>query len=315
MSTIRTDAEQAGAQAPAEAPKLRRFRVLCAVTRSEWYAIDAADEDDSAPGSFQRRRAGRNRRHHERHRMRHRGGAIMSDPITAAFAVTPDWMLDIRAYDGLEIQPCHTVGFCRRRQGDRRTVEPEQAQFWTVYGHCREGGVNAFEDFPDPAAARAFAGRLLTATRICGNTVFSTCRAELIPPRQVLRGLAGFLLTAWTIILPSNIPGGVGGSAPHRVEDLRAKRAPHSVLRNRSAVATRVNRQVPQARETRRSRADFFFTLPTGDEGQGAARRGRAGGNSFPKRGNIFPPGLSIIIMSTTGDERRRGARAKRAAV
>ena len=52
MSTIRTDAEQAGAQAPAEAPKLRRFRVLCAVTRSEWYAIDAADEDTARREAF-----------------------------------------------------------------------------------------------------------------------------------------------------------------------------------------------------------------------------------------------------------------------
>ena len=72
----------------------------------------------------------------------------MSDPITAAFAVTPDWMLDIRAYDGLEIQPCHTVGFADRGKEIVEPCEPEQAEFWTVYGHCREGGVNAFEDFP-----------------------------------------------------------------------------------------------------------------------------------------------------------------------
>ena len=45
MTNIRTPAEPAGAQAPVEAPKLKRFRVLCAVTRAEWYEIMSPDED------------------------------------------------------------------------------------------------------------------------------------------------------------------------------------------------------------------------------------------------------------------------------
>ncbi len=72
----------------------------------------------------------------------------------------PDWMVNIRAYDGLEIQPCCTVGFDNGKE-IVEPCEPGQADFWTVYGHCCEGGVNAFEDFPDPGAARAFAERLL----------------------------------------------------------------------------------------------------------------------------------------------------------
>jgi hypothetical protein len=52
MSTIRTHAEQAGAKAPAEAPKLRKFRVLCAVTRAEWYEIEAPDENTARRDAF-----------------------------------------------------------------------------------------------------------------------------------------------------------------------------------------------------------------------------------------------------------------------
>jgi len=43
------------------------------------------------------------------------------------------------------------------------TCEPDAADFWTVYGHQREGGVTAFEDFPDHAAAQRFARLLLAA--------------------------------------------------------------------------------------------------------------------------------------------------------
>ncbi len=39
--------------------------------------------------------------------------------------------------------------------------EPEAAEFWSVYGHDRTGGVLCFEDFPTQAQARAFADRLL----------------------------------------------------------------------------------------------------------------------------------------------------------
>ncbi|MGO9172228.1 MAG: hypothetical protein ACLP7P_09715 [Rhodomicrobium sp.] len=63
MSTIRQSpayakatagkAEQAGAQAPAEAPKLRKFRVLYAVTRGECYEIDAPDEATAFAEAFE----------------------------------------------------------------------------------------------------------------------------------------------------------------------------------------------------------------------------------------------------------------------
>ena len=80
----------------------------------------------------------------------------MTDPITAAFAATPHWMLNIRAFDGLEIQPCQIIE--RDSQG-KETVEPcepEEADFWTVYGHYRTGGVDAFEDFPTPGSGASF---------------------------------------------------------------------------------------------------------------------------------------------------------------
>jgi hypothetical protein len=41
-----------GAQAPAETGKLRRFRVLCAVTRAEWYEIDAVNEEAARHQAF-----------------------------------------------------------------------------------------------------------------------------------------------------------------------------------------------------------------------------------------------------------------------
>ena len=44
--------KQVGAQAPAETLKLRRFRVLCAVTRAEWYEIDAPNEETARHQAF-----------------------------------------------------------------------------------------------------------------------------------------------------------------------------------------------------------------------------------------------------------------------
>lgn len=40
---------------------------------------------------------------------------------------------------------------------------PEDAEFWSVYGHCRSGGVLCLEDFPTETEAHAFAKRLLDA--------------------------------------------------------------------------------------------------------------------------------------------------------
>ena len=79
-------------------------------------------------------------------------------PIDLAKALTPHWMRNIEEFNGLEIAPCRVVGHDRF---DNAIVEPcddapEQAAFWTVYGHYRTGGVDAFEDFPTEAEARAF---------------------------------------------------------------------------------------------------------------------------------------------------------------
>ena len=86
-------------------------------------------------------------------------------PIDAAKAVTPTWMWRIREFDALEIAPCRVVG----RDGlGNEIVEPcdgapEEAAFWTVYGHLRTGGVDAIEDFPTEAEAVLFHDQLIAA--------------------------------------------------------------------------------------------------------------------------------------------------------
>ena len=80
----------------------------------------------------------------------------MTNPVTVA----PSWLPVIGDCDGLEIHPCCVIGF----SDDMEIVEvcePDEADFFTVYGHCREGGVTAFEDFQTVIAAREFAERLL----------------------------------------------------------------------------------------------------------------------------------------------------------
>jgi len=56
MANIRTDADRAGAKAPVKAHKkarkLKTYRVLCAVTRAEWYEIQAPDEDTARRQAF-----------------------------------------------------------------------------------------------------------------------------------------------------------------------------------------------------------------------------------------------------------------------
>jgi len=52
MANIRKHAGPAGAKAPALARKLKRYRVLYAVTRAEWYEIGAPDEDTARRDAF-----------------------------------------------------------------------------------------------------------------------------------------------------------------------------------------------------------------------------------------------------------------------
>ncbi len=85
-------------------------------------------------------------------------------PIDAANALTPDWMRRIQEFDALEVAPCRVVG---HDSLGNEIVEPcddapEEAVFWTVYGHLRSGGVDAFEDFATEAEARAFHDRLIS---------------------------------------------------------------------------------------------------------------------------------------------------------
>jgi len=84
-------------------------------------------------------------------------------PIQAANALTPHWMRSIHDFDALEIHPCLAVG---RDSDGTEYVEPchpAQADFWTVYGHFRSGGADAFEDFATQAEARAFHDRLIAS--------------------------------------------------------------------------------------------------------------------------------------------------------
>ena len=86
----------------------------------------------------------------------------MTHPIEHAKALTPFWMRNIHQFDGLEIHPCRT----ERAEDGTPFIEqcaPEDAEFWSVYGHYKTGGVSCFEDFPTKAQARAFAARLLEA--------------------------------------------------------------------------------------------------------------------------------------------------------
>jgi hypothetical protein len=81
------------------------------------------------------------------------------NPIEAAFAATPSWMLTIRNFDAIEVHPCCVVGFADGVEMVE-TCEPEDAHFWSVYGHYVTGGLDCFEDFPTEAEAEVFAARL-----------------------------------------------------------------------------------------------------------------------------------------------------------
>ena len=82
-----------------------------------------------------------------------------SNPIAAAFAATPWWMLAIRSFDAIEVHPCCAVGVAAGIE-IVETCEPADARFWSVYGHCVTGGLECFADFPTAAAAEDFAAQL-----------------------------------------------------------------------------------------------------------------------------------------------------------
>lgn len=59
-------------------------------------------------------------------------------------------------FDGLEIQPIASY-----EQEDGTTwcepCSPEEAEFWSAYGHLKEGGVFCIGDFATESLARAYA--------------------------------------------------------------------------------------------------------------------------------------------------------------
>jgi hypothetical protein len=81
-----------------------------------------------------------------------------SNPIAAAFALTPWWMLAIRDFDAIALHPCCIVGLDDGR--DIVAVCEEPAEFWSVYGHRPDGRWECFEDFATKTEAEAFATRL-----------------------------------------------------------------------------------------------------------------------------------------------------------
>jgi hypothetical protein len=86
-----------------------------------------------------------------------------NNPIELAQAAVPWWFYRILEFDGLEIHPVRERtdpddGFRYCEQ-----CAPDAADFWSVYGQLREGGVLCFEDFTTEAEARAFAESLLHA--------------------------------------------------------------------------------------------------------------------------------------------------------
>jgi len=93
----------------------------------------------------------------------------MISPIELAKALTPWWMMEIRSFDGLEVHPVRDYNR-DKASTDSMPVDhetrcdpcpPHEAEFWSVYGHCREGGILCIEDFDSEKQALDFARHLL----------------------------------------------------------------------------------------------------------------------------------------------------------
>ena len=95
------------------------------------------------------------------------------DPIAKAIAANRWWVDLMDYFDALEIHPIRDTSWNDAEQGPRpfdsednetwcEPCAPEEAHFWSIYGHLRTGGVDYFEDFATEAEARALAQRLLS---------------------------------------------------------------------------------------------------------------------------------------------------------
>lgn len=85
---------------------------------------------------------------------------MSESPTKAAKSITPSWSYRLSDYDGLEIHPVRDYD----KSGDQtwcEVCEPHEAEFWSVYGHLIEGGVECLEDFETEGQADLFASRLL----------------------------------------------------------------------------------------------------------------------------------------------------------
>jgi hypothetical protein len=85
----------------------------------------------------------------------------MTNTSSSIDAATPRWLLTIWEFDALEIHPCAVVGHDSMGGDIVEQCEPDDAHFWTVFGHYRSGGVDDFEDFATEAEATAFHDRLI----------------------------------------------------------------------------------------------------------------------------------------------------------
>ncbi|MDR3423954.1 MAG: hypothetical protein P4M13_02590 [Alphaproteobacteria bacterium] len=78
-------------------------------------------------------------------------------PLDLAKSLTPWGMKWINEFNGLEIHPCQVIGSLNGEQ-IARPCAPEQASFWTVYGHYKpdslSSGIEALEDCPTESAAQ-----------------------------------------------------------------------------------------------------------------------------------------------------------------
>jgi hypothetical protein len=91
-------------------------------------------------------------------------------PIDPPRARNRHWLLRIWEFDALEIHPCAVIGYDSAGKEIVETCAPKEADFWTVYGHNRTGGVDAFEDFATVAEAGNFHDRLVEVyphLRVC----------------------------------------------------------------------------------------------------------------------------------------------------
>lgn len=84
------------------------------------------------------------------------------DPRAAAFDASPFWLHRIHLYDALELGRCVRAGMdpSGREILERTHDDDAPIVCWTVYGHLKSGGAEAFEDFATEAAAGAFYDQL-----------------------------------------------------------------------------------------------------------------------------------------------------------